>query len=127
MHASPRHGHLPHRRHRRVAAALLVALVLAPGLAPARLLLPREEEGAWLAADHELHFAVSLGIAASLRVQGRDRGTALALTAGVGLLKEAYDAALKPRRLKRGASRKDLIADLLGAAAGVLLLQALDR
>jgi len=108
--------------------ALLAILVLAPGMASARLLLPREEEGAWLAADHELHFAVSLGIAASLRVEGRDRGTALALTAGVGLLKEAYDATLKPRRLGvRGMSRKDLIADLVGAAAGVLLVRALER
>ncbi len=103
--------------------------MLTPALAAASgLLLPREEEGSWLAADHELHFAASMAIAASWRVEGRDRGTAFALTAGVGLLKETYDATLKPRRLgERGMSRKDLVSDLLGAAAGLLLLRALDR
>jgi len=35
--------------------------------------------------------------------------------------------ALKPRRLKRGASWKDLVADLAGALAGVAVVSALDR
>jgi uncharacterized protein YfiM (DUF2279 family) len=114
---------------RRLAVvALLASLALPNGPARARVLLPREEEGTWLAADHELHFAASLGMAASLRVEGRDRGSTLALTVGIGLLKEAYDATLKPRRHgERGGSRRDLVADLLGAAAGVLLLEAVDR
>jgi uncharacterized protein YfiM (DUF2279 family) len=114
---------------RRLAAfALLACLALPPGPARASILLPREEEGSWLAADHELHFAASLGMAASLRVEGRDRGSTLALTVGIGLLKEAYDATLKPRRIGvRGGSRRDLVADLLGAAAGVFLIEAIDR
>lgn len=90
-------------------------------------LLPLEREGAWTAPDRQLHFGASLAIAASLRVEGRRRSDALALALGVGIAKEVYDAAFKPRRLGRGASRKDLLADLAGAAAGVLLLAAFDR
>lgn len=90
-------------------------------------LLPSEREGPWTAPDRQLHFGASLAIAASLRVEGRDRPTALAITAGIGVAKEIYDATFKPRRLGRGASRKDLIADLAGAAAGILLLAAFDR
>ena len=84
-------------------------------------------QGPWLASDKELHFAGSLAIAASLRIEGQSRKTAVAATFGVGLLKEAYDVALKPRRMGRGASWKDLAADLAGALAGVAIVSALDR
>ena len=109
------------------AAALAALLLLFPAAGSARVLLPREAEGPWLRADREIHFAASLAMAASWRVEGRSRSTAVALSLSAGIAKEAYDAALKPRRLGRGASRKDLVADLLGAAAGVLILSALDR
>jgi uncharacterized protein YfiM (DUF2279 family) len=109
-----------------VLAALCLGALL-PAAASAGLLLPIRSEGPWLRADRELHFAVSLAMAASWRVEGRSRGTAFCLSFGLGIAKEGYDAALKPRRLGRGMSRKDLVADLLGAAAGVLLLSALDR
>jgi uncharacterized protein YfiM (DUF2279 family) len=91
------------------------------------LFLSSADQGPWLAADKELHFAGSLAIAASLRVQGQSRRTSVAGTFGVGLLKEAYDAAIKPRRMGRGASWKDLAADLAGALAGVAIVSALDR
>jgi len=91
------------------------------------LLLPRADEGSWLRADRQVHFAGSLAIAASLRVEGRSRAEAVVGTFAIGVAKEIYDAALKPRRLTRGASRKDLAADLLGALAGVLLIAAVDR
>lgn len=90
-------------------------------------LLPLDREGEWTAPDRQIHFGASLAIAASLRVEGRTRSESFALTAGIGIAKEVYDATFKPRRLGRGASRKDLIADLAGAAAGILLLAALDR
>lgn len=109
-------------------AAVAVAGGAVPRFAAAEpFLLPLEREGAWTAPDRQLHFGGSLAIAASLRVEGRRRSDAIALTLGVGIAKEVYDAAFKPRRLGRGASRKDLIADLAGAAAGVLLLAAFDR
>ena len=109
-------------------AAFAVAAAGTPCPAAAEpILLPMEREGAWTAPDRLLHFGGSLAIAASLRVEGRGRSEALGLTLGVGVAKEVYDAAFKPRRFGRGASRKDLIADLAGAAAGVLLLGALDR
>ena len=111
-----------------LAAFAAVAGADVPRFAAAEpFLLPLEREGAWTAPDRQLHFGGSLAIAASLRVEGRRRTDALALTLGVGIAKEVYDAAFKPRRLGRGASRKDLIADLAGAAAGVLLLAAFDR
>jgi len=91
------------------------------------LFLSSADQGPLLAADKELHFAGSLAIAASLRVEGQSRRTALAATFGIGLLKETYDVALKPRRLKRGASWKDLAADLAGALAGVAIVSAIDR
>ncbi len=110
------------------AIAAAAALTAAPRAAIAEpFLLPVEREGAWTAPDRQIHFGASLAIASSLRVEGRDRSTALALTAGIGVAKEIYDATFKPRRLGRGASRKDLIADLAGAAAGILLLAAFDR
>jgi uncharacterized protein YfiM (DUF2279 family) len=91
------------------------------------LFLSSADQGPWLGTDKELHFAASLAIAASLRIEGRNEGTAVAATVGVGLLKEAYDVALKPRRLKRGASWKDLAADLAGALAGIAIVGALDH
>ena len=119
-------------RRRALAAAALLALAAACTGAPRAagaepLLLPMVREGAWTAPDRQLHFGGSLAIAASFRVEGRTRSEAFALTAGIGIAKEVYDATFKPRRLGRGASRKDLIADLAGAAAGILLLTALDR
>ena len=119
----------------RIAACLLVLLPSAcaaaqpDGVEPYRaspLFLSSKDQGPWLAADKELHFAGSLAIAASLRIEGRDRGTSVGVTFGVGILKEAYDAALKPKRMGRGASWKDLAADLAGALAGVALAGALD-
>jgi uncharacterized protein YfiM (DUF2279 family) len=91
------------------------------------LFLSSAEQGSWLAADKELHFAGSLAIAASLRIEGQSRRTAVGATFGAGIAKEIYDVALKPRRLKRGASWKDLAADLAGALAGVWIVSALDR
>ena len=107
-------------------AAALLALACAPA-ASTPLFLSPAEQGPWLASDKELHFAGSLAIAASLRVEGQSRRTAVGATFGVGLLKEAYDVALKPRRKGRGASWKDLAADLAGAIAGVAIVSALDR
>lgn len=89
--------------------------------------LPLDREGAWTAPDRQVHFAGSLAIAASIRVEGRTAAEAVAATALVGIAKEVYDATIKPRRLSRGASRKDLAADLLGALAGVLIVAAADR
>ena len=115
-------------RHILVLAAVSLAAHVAPRPAPAEpFLLPVEREGSWTAPDRQLHFAGSLAIASSLRVEGRDRGDALALTVGIGIAKELYDATLKPRRLGRGVSRKDLVADVAGAVAGILLLAAFDR
>ena len=91
------------------------------------LFLSSQEQGSWLAADKELHFAGSLAVAASLRIEGQSRRTAVAAAFGAGIVKEIYDATLKPRRLKRGASWKDLAADLAGALAGVAVVSALDR
>lgn len=115
-------------RHAFVLAAVSAAVLAAPRPAAAEpFLLPLDREGSWTAADRQLHFAGSLAIASSLRVEGRDRAEALALTVGIGIAKEVYDATLKPRRLGRGASRKDLVADVAGAVAGILLLAAFDR
>ena len=98
------------------------------GVLPAHppLFLSSADQGPWLAADKELHFASSRAIAASLRVEGQRRGAAVGFTFCVGLAKEIYDAAIKPRRMGRGASWKDLAADLAGALAGVAIVSALD-
>jgi uncharacterized protein YfiM (DUF2279 family) len=114
------------------ALAAMAVAGLACGLAPTAaraepFFLPLDREGAWAAPDRQVHFAGSLAIAASIRVEGRSRAESVAGSFAVGVAKEIYDAALKPRRLGRGASRKDLAADLLGAVAGVLLVAAIDR
>ena len=93
---------------------------------PARLVLSSKDQGPWLAADKELHFAGSLAIAASLRVEGQSRRASVGIAFGAGVAKELYDAALKPKRMGRGASWKDLAADLAGALAGVALVAAVD-
>ncbi len=115
-------------RRRAILAFVTVASagLSSPGAATPLFLSPADQ-GPWLASDKELHFAGSLAVAASLRVEGQSRRTAVAATFGVGLVKEAYDAAVKPRRMGRGASWKDLAADLAGALAGVLVVSALDR
>ena len=120
-------GRSPGRALALLGLALCVALAEGTGGAATAPLLPAERSASWPAADQELHFAGSLAIAASIRVEGQSAATAFWCTAGVGVLKEAYDATLKPRRKGRGFSWKDLAADLAGAAAGVLILEALDR
>lgn len=112
--------------------AVLISAALMIGGSPTaahaeRFFLPLDREGAWTAPDRQVHFAASLAIAASLRVEGQSRFESAAGAFAVGIAKEVYDAALKPRRLGRGASRKDLVADLVGAAAGVILIAAVDR
>jgi len=110
------------------ALSFAVALAAVPvgGAAADPLFLPASRQGPWLAADKELHFAGSLAIAASLRVEGQNEATALLGTLAIGVLKETYDATIKPKASNRGASWKDLAADIAGALAGVLLLNALD-
>jgi uncharacterized protein YfiM (DUF2279 family) len=112
---------------RRITLTLLLALIFPSAASAESFFLPREQEGAWLRADRQVHFAGSLAISASLRVQGSSKEEALVGTFAIGIAKEIYDATLKPKRLGRGASRRDLVADILGAAAGVLLLSAIDR
>ncbi|HYJ32315.1 MAG TPA: hypothetical protein VE326_03780 [Candidatus Binatia bacterium] len=115
---------------RLLAALAFGAIAAVAGAAPAAadpFLIPCSREGSWAAPDRQVHFAASLAIAASLRVEGRSRLESVAGTAVIGVAKELYDATLKPRRLGRGASRKDLGADLLGALAGVLIVAAADR
>jgi uncharacterized protein YfiM (DUF2279 family) len=87
--------------------------------------LSGSEQGGWTASDKQLHFAVSFAIAASLSVKGWDEGESVGATIGIGILKEAYDATLKPSK-PRGVSLRDLAADVLGAVAGVMLVSAMD-
>ncbi|HYR68807.1 MAG TPA: hypothetical protein VER77_02935 [Candidatus Dormibacteraeota bacterium] len=109
-------------------AALTIAILVWSGAAAAEpLFLPASSQGGWLAADKQIHFAGCLAISASLRVAGRSDGESVGGAIGVGVLKEIYDATLKPRRKGRGASWKDLAADVLGAAAGIAIAGALDR
>ena len=109
-------------------AALSMALSLFAGPANAEpFFLPASAEGRWTAADKQLHFAGSLAISASLGTVGRTDGESFGGAVGIGVLKEIYDATLKPRRKVRGASWKDLAADILGAAAGIAIAGALDR
>lgn len=114
-----------------MSLAVAAAMVLgAAGGGTARgepFLLPPESQGGWTAADKQLHFAGSLAIAASIRVAGGTEGQAFGGTVGIGMLKEVYDATLKPKRSGRGASWKDLAVDILGAAAGIALVAAMDR
>jgi len=115
----------------RLALAILLAGSLSASVTPParaeRIFLPLDREGPWLASDKTLHFAGSFAVAASLRTEGRDEGSAVGVTLGLGVAKEIYDAAFKPARYGRGASRKDLVVDVLGAAAGILFVRALDR
>ena len=109
------------------ALSLSVAVLLAlPCPARATVFLSSADQGSWTAADKELHAAGSLAIAASIRVTGRSEAESFSAAVSVGVLKEIYDATLKPAPSKRGASWKDLAADILGAAAGVLLLRAME-
>ena len=112
---------------RRLSIALLLAAAAAlPAETHAeRFFLPRESEGPWLASDKTLHFAGSFAIAVSCRVEGESEATAAGVTIGIGVAKEVYDATFRPARpgVPRGASRRDL----LGTAAGILFVRAIDR
>lgn len=110
------------------AVVLLAATALAPTLARAEsFFLPLEQEGSWLGSDKTLHFAASFAIAASWRVEGEREETAAGLTISLGVAKEIYDATFRPAGHGRGASRKDLLVDVLGTAAGILFMRAVDR
>ncbi|HSQ61080.1 MAG TPA: hypothetical protein VLT84_11755, partial [Acidobacteriota bacterium] len=65
--------------------------------------------------------------AVSFRVEGTREESAFRYTVGLGVAKEVFDAAFQPARERRGASRKDLVMDLLGTVAGLALVRALDR
>ncbi len=91
------------------------------------LFLGSEAQGTFDAADKQLHFAGALAIAASLRVAGATDAESFGGAVGVGVLKEIYDATLKPRHRGRGASWKDLLVNVLGAAAGIAIVGAMDR
>jgi uncharacterized protein YfiM (DUF2279 family) len=106
-----------------LAAAL--ALAAPRGARSEPLFLPASEQGGWTAADKQLHFAASFAIAASLSVKGWGEEESVGATIGIGLLKEAYDATIKPSKTK-GVSLRDLAADVLGAVAGVMLVRAMD-
>ena len=114
-------------------AVRLVVLTAALSFGPPRsaaaadLFLPASAQGGWTAVDKELHFAGCFAISASFRVVGRSDGESFGYAVGVGVVKELYDATLKPRPRRRGASWKDLIADALGAAAGIAIVGALKR
>jgi uncharacterized protein YfiM (DUF2279 family) len=107
-------------------AAVSLAIPLSFGPAAAEP-SPASAEGKWTAPDKQLHFAGSFAIAASLRAAGRTDGESFGGTVGIGVLKELYDATLKPRRRARGFGWKDLAADVLGAAAGIAIAGAFDR
>lgn len=112
----------------RAWAWLLLAVVACP--IPARAeaeTASSPTRDAWLASDKQLHASASLAIAASIRVTGGTEWQSFGGAAGVGILKEAIDAARKSKRGGRGASWKDLVADLVGAAAGVAIVAAMDR
>jgi uncharacterized protein YfiM (DUF2279 family) len=106
-------------------AALCLAVAALPAPARATVFLSSVDQGSWTAADKQLHFAGSLAIASSIRVTGRSEAKSFTAAVSVGVLKEVYDATIKPTA-KKGASWKDLAADILGAAAGVLLLRAME-
>ena len=109
-------------------AAISLAIPLSLGSAAAEpSVAPASLEGEWTAADKQLHFAGSLAIAASVRAAGRTDGESFGCAVGIGVLKELYDATLKPRRKARRFGWKDLAADVLGAAAGIAIAGALDR
>jgi uncharacterized protein YfiM (DUF2279 family) len=110
-----------------VSVALILTLSLASGPAAAGVFLPADAQGGWTAADKEIHFASCLAISASLRAGGRTDAESFGCAVGIGVLKEVYDATLKPHPRRRGASWKDLVADVLGAAAGIAIVGALDR
>jgi uncharacterized protein YfiM (DUF2279 family) len=112
-----------------LVAVVAVAVGLPSAASAERLFLPREDEGPWLASDKTLHFSASFAIAVSCRVEGRSEATAAGMTIGVGVAKELYDATLRPAKpgMPKGASRKDLLMDILGTAAGILFIRAIDR
>jgi len=117
------------RANAALATALSLGIAVLLAFTPpahATVFLSSADQGSWTAADKELHAAGSLAIAASIRVTGRSEAESFTAAVSVGVLKEIYDATLKPAPAKRGASWKDLAADILGAAAGVLLLRAMD-
>lgn len=116
-----------------ILAGVWIALVAATAPWPARAAGDPDSvrhaaaTDSWLAADKQLHATGSLAIAASIRVCGGTEWQSFGGAVGIGILKEAIDAARKSKRGGRGASLRDLIADIFGAAAGVAIVAAMDR
>ena len=106
-------------------AAFCLAVAALPTPARATIFLSSADQGSWTAADKQLHFAGSLAIASSIRITGKSEAQSFTAAVSIGVLKEVYDATIKPTT-KKGASWKDLAADIVGAAAGVLILRAMD-
>jgi uncharacterized protein YfiM (DUF2279 family) len=82
--------------------------------------LERSAEGAWTRSDHLQHASLSLtiGLGAGMAT-GEPAAAASALALGVA--KEIFDSR------RAGASRRDLVADLIGTALAVAAVAALTR
>jgi uncharacterized protein YfiM (DUF2279 family) len=112
------------------AAATCLAALL--GAAPARAAVPDTtaapgrfwmevgDEGAWTRSDHLAHLGLSftLGLGASLAT---DEPAAALSAFALGIAKEGLDSR------RAGASRRDLVADALGAALALAVAAALLR
>jgi len=106
---------------------LLAAAARAEGGADSTQAIPAAARDSWLSSDKQLHATGSLAIAVSIGVAGGTEWQSFGGAVGIGILKEAIDAARKTKRGGRGASLRDLIADIAGAAAGIAIVAAMDR
>src|SRR5262249_15634611 len=133
-----RHAVAPRVRFRSWARAVAAALALPPilpaGLAPKPCAaqeadslgvrpgfwLDPAQEGAWLRSDHLQHTSLSftIGLGAGLAT-GEPAVAASALA--LGIAKEVFDSR------RAGASKRDLVADLVGTALAVAAVAAFTR
>ena len=88
-----------------------------PALANHTFLLPHAQEGSLLRDDRFQHATLSASLVIGASCAGAKDGQAAGAVLSVGVLKEIFDW-----RRGSGASRLDLLADVLGVGLGLLIV-----
>jgi hypothetical protein len=88
-----------------------------------RFWLPDSLDTPWTASDKKLHFLACYSIVLTGRIGSDETGPGVMAASALSLGKEFWDLWFKDPESHRGVSKRDLVADALGIAAAILIVE----